>query len=249
MIAYLFSIFASIVPSSSFYTFMPDASTFPCEEFHRLKREGQMLIGLTGGIGSGKTTVATMLAERGCVVMSSDDIGRELTATNAEIQRRIIVAFPRALAANGSLNRAALAREVFGAGDDTAAALATLNAIIHPAVFAEIARRAGECFARGERFVFNETALLFETGIVRCYDLAVVVDAPEEVRVKRLVEHRGLDAEDARRRIRSQLPTEQKRAAAHYVIENAGDLESTRHTVELFLDELRAGRLPSVLQR
>jgi dephospho-CoA kinase len=220
---------------------------FPCKEFHRHKRKDQMLIGLTGGIGSGKTTVAAMLASHGCTVMSSDEIGRDLTANNAAIQQSIMAAFPSAVRADRTLDRAALAREVFGEGAEKAEALARLNAIVHPAVFAELARQAGEHFARGEQFVFNETALLFETGIVRCYDLAVVVDAPEDVRVRRLVEQRGLDPEDARRRIQSQLSTEEKRAAAHYVIENAGTLTETEQTVLVFLNDLRTGRLQSAL--
>jgi dephospho-CoA kinase len=214
-----------------------------CEDFQRFKGAHQRLIGITGGIGSGKTTVAAMIRSAGYIVMSSDDIARELMASSAAIHRSITQAFPHVTAADGTIDRPALARTVFGDSDEQTAALTQLNAIVHPFVFQELARRVGEYFKAGERFVFNETALLFETGLHRCYDLALVVDAPENIRVERLTEHRGLDADDAKRRISVQMPDHEKRSAADYVIENHGSFDDLLIEVRTMLNALADGTL------
>ncbi len=210
----------------------------PCDDFRRFKNADQLLIGITGGIGSGKTTVAAMIRSAGYPVMSSDDIGRELTVANADVQQQIMDAFPEVRTSEGAIDhidRTALAKIVFGQTEEHAAALAQLNSIVHPAVFQELARRVGGYFQGGERFVFNETALLFETGLHKCYDLALVVDAPEDVRVERLTEHRGLDEDDAKHRIAAQIPASEKRSAADYVIENHGSLDDLLVEVRKFL--------------
>jgi dephospho-CoA kinase len=197
-----------------------------------------MLIGLTGGMGSGKSTVARLIQQAGYTVMSSDDIARDLMASNTTLHEQILDAFPHTRGADGAIDRAMLARTIFGDTPEHARALAYLNALVHPLVYQELAKRIGACFQHNERWVFNETALLFETGMVRCYDLSLVVDADEELRIQRLVEQRGVERSDAERRIQSQMPTAEKRSRADYIIWNNGSAEDLAHEVAMFLQWL-----------
>jgi dephospho-CoA kinase len=210
----------------------------PCEDFRRFKGAQQVLIGLTGGIGSGKSTVARLIQQAGHTVMSSDDIARDLMATNTALHDQIFAAFPHTRGANGGIDRTQLALTIFGDTPEHARALAHVNALVHPLVYQELAKRIGACFQRGERWVFNETALLFETGMVRCYDVSLVVDADEELRVQRLVEQRGVERSDAQRRIQSQMPTAEKRSRADYVLWNNGSAEDLAREVATFLQWL-----------
>lgn len=217
----------------------------PCADMQQHRQEGQLLIGITGGIGSGKTTVTSMIATAGYPVMSSDEIGRELTSSNPIVQAEILQRFPDTRNSDGSINRVALASKVFGDSPAHARALEKLNRIIHPAVYKELAEKIGRLFVAGEQYVFNESALLFETGLFRCYNLTVVVDADEDIRVARLSQHRGLNAKDTRKRIAAQIPAEQKKQMADYVIDNHGSLENLQHNVSSFLDHLTTGTIKS----
>lgn len=199
----------------------------------------QVFVGLTGGIGSGKSAVAELLRIAGYTVFSADDIGRELTNSHPEIRRRIEEVFGIMYTPEGTIDRMKMATRVFGTTPAHAQALAALNAIIHPFVWQTVAERAKQAFARGEQVVFNETALLFETGAASVYDVVVVVDAPEEVRIHRLSEGRNIPADEARRRIQAQIPVAEKRAQADYIIENGGTPEDLRRAVEELLQKVR----------
>ena len=176
-----------------------------------------LLIGLTGGIGSGKSSVSARLASLGAVVVDADAIVRDVQAPGGVVLEAMVARFGAAIiSADGSLDRQAVADVVF----TDAAALADLNAIVHPAVGAEIARRL-EVEASTDHVVILDVPLLVESGRD---DLAglIVVDLDPEVAVARLVEHRGFRAEDARSRIARQASREDRLARADFVIDNSG---------------------------
>jgi dephospho-CoA kinase len=199
----------------------------------------QAFIGLTGGIGSGKSAVAELLREFGCAVLSADDIGRDITHTDMDVKASIRAVFGEVYLPDGSLDRANMAKFVFGDTPEQKANLARLNAIVHPAVWRMVAERARAFFVQGERFVFNETALLFETGADVWYDAIVVVDAPEVLRIKRLADGRGIPSDEAQRRITAQMPAAEKKMRADYVIRNDGSREKLRQETATFLAMLR----------
>lgn len=177
-----------------------------------------ILVGLTGGIGSGKSTVSALLAERGAVVVDADAITREVQAPGQPVLAAIVERFgDGVLAADGALDRQALADVVFTDGD----ALADLNAIVHPAVGAELARRL-EAEAGTDHVVILDVPLLVESGRSDMAAL-VVVDVDPELAVERLVAHRGMRADDARARMARQASREDRLAKADIVIDNGGD--------------------------
>ena len=198
-----------------------------------------LLIGLTGGIGSGKSSVSARLAERGAVVVDADAITRELQEPGQPVLAAMVERFgPDILAADGTLDRQVTADLVFA----DPAALADLNAIVHPAVGAEIARRL-EAEAGTDHVVVLDVPLLVESGRS---DLAglVVVDVDPELAVARLVEHRGFRAEDARARMARQAPREERLAKADLVIDNGGslqDLEAEVARAWAWIEGLRTG--------
>lgn len=196
-------------------------------------------VGLTGGIGSGKSTVAQLLREHGAVVIDADAISRQLTAKGSPVLDQIRDAFgTHVLTDTGELDRAALAKIVF----DDETARERLNSIVHPAVRQESARLVDEA-ARAETFsgvVVQDIPLLVETGQADSFDGVIVVEAPESVRIDRLVTARGMKEDDARSRIRSQATDDQRRAVATWIIDNSGDRETTTAQVATLWDELTA---------
>jgi len=188
-------------------------------------------IGLTGGIGSGKSTVSRLLGEHGAVVVDADVIAREVVAPGTPGLAAIVEAFgPTALAADGSLDRPGLAAVVFADPE----ARRRLDGIVHPLVRA----RAGEleAAAPADAVVVHDVPLLAETGQGSSYDLVVVVEADPAVRVARLVQ-RGLTADDARARIAVQATDEQRRAIADVVLDNSGTPEQLAEQVDRFWAE------------
>ncbi len=198
----------------------------------------QAFIGLTGGIGSGKSTIAAFIREAGHPVLSADDIGRDLTNTHPRVKAAINEAFGEMYLPDGSLDRVKMASLVFGDRPEHAQNLARINSIVHPFVWQEVARQAKEQFQAGKRFVFNESALLFETGADRFYDAILVVDADEEVRVRRLAEGRNIPEDEARRRIQAQMPAEEKKRRADYVLANNGSQADAKARTLLFLEQI-----------
>ena len=176
------------------------------------------LIGLTGGIGAGKSTVSAALAERGSVVIDADAITRELQQPGTAVFDAMVKRFGSVIVAlDGSLDRAAVASIVFTDAD----ALADLNALVHPAVGTEIADRLA-AVATTDHVVVLDVPLLVESGRD---DMAVlvVVDVDPELAVQRLVDHRGFSETDARNRISRQARREDRLARADFVVDNAGD--------------------------
>jgi dephospho-CoA kinase len=187
------------------------------------------LIALTGGIASGKSTVAARLASHGAIVIDADAIVHELQAPHQPLLDEIADAFGAEMVVDGVLDRARLGRAVFGRPDR----LAQLNAIVHPAVKRESQRRFARARADDPNAVIvYDVPLLAEARGTGEWDLVVVADAPADVRADRLVSLRGMSREDALRRIGSQVGDDERRALADVVIDTSGSLDHTRAQVD-----------------
>ncbi len=186
-----------------------------------------MQIGLTGGIGAGKTAVARRFAELGALVVDADALAREVVAAGTPGLAAVVAEFgPGVLRPDGELDRPALGRLVFADEDKRG----RLNAIVHPLV----RRRAAELIAAAPAgaVVVQDVPLLVETGQADRYDLVVVVEAPAGLRAERLARDRGMTAEEARSRMAAQATDEQRRAAADVVLVNDGSVEDLRAEVD-----------------
>lgn len=184
-------------------------------------------VGLTGGVGSGKSTVAAMLAARGALVIDADALAREVVAPGSEGLAALVDAFgPGILADDGSLDRPALAEVAFT--DERARE--RLNGITHP----RIAARTAELMASAApgRIVVHDVPLLVELALMPAYDLVVVVDADDATRLRRL-EGRGMSRDEARRRMAAQATRDSRLAAADIVLSNEGDLAGLEQQVDL----------------
>lgn len=199
-------------------------------------RLGRVLrVGLTGGIGSGKSTVTALLAARGAVIVDADLIARAVVAPGTPGLAAVVSAFgPEALRPDGLLDREGLGRRVFA----DPAALARLNAIVHPLVGAESARQLRAAEAAGAQVVVHDVPLLVENDLQGEYDAVVVVSAQPETALHRLVHQRGLTETDARARVAAQLPLASKLAVATHVIDNDGPLEELAGQVDRLWSDL-----------
>jgi dephospho-CoA kinase len=190
-----------------------------------------ILIGLTGGIGAGKSTVSAMLAERGAIIVDADQIARDLQAPGSPVLDEMAARFgDHIILDDGSLDRAAVAAIVFNDED----ALKDLNGIVHPAMQSEIQRQI-LAQAGTDKLVVLDFPLLGENPR-RGLAATVVVDVPYDTAIERLVDQRGMDEADARARIDSQISREKRLESASHVIDNSGDLS----TLDARLDELWA---------
>jgi dephospho-CoA kinase len=196
------------------------------------------LIALTGGIASGKSTIAARLAEHGAVVVDADRIVREVQAPGTPVLRRIAEEFGSAVVTGaGELDRAALGARVFGDPER----LSVLNGIVHPAVRAESQRRFDEAFAADpQAVVVYDVPLLVEARVDDPWDLVVVAHAPASERLRRLVTLRGMDEQAARARIDAQAADDRRLEIADVVIDTAGSLERTREQVDALWERIRA---------
>jgi dephospho-CoA kinase len=202
------------------------------------------IVGLTGGIGSGKSTVAKLLSELGAVVVDADAIVHELQAPGSPVLAELAAAFGSGvLDSNGALDRAALGSIAF----DDAEARARLGAIMHPKVGAEMARRVASAREAGTPIVVLDIPLLFEgrkagtgTAAQLGYDATVMVWVPEETQVERQMKRDGCERDEALRRIRAQLPIDEKKDMADFVIDNSGAPEQTERQVRALYAALSA---------
>lgn len=189
-------------------------------------------IGLTGGIATGKSLVALRLEERGAVLVDADALAREVVEPGTEGLRRIVAEFGREVLDDaGRLDRPKLGALVFGSPKR----LAVLNGIVHPLVRARAA--ALSAAARADAIVVQDIPLLVETGQASSFHLVVVVDAPDEVRVQRMREYRGMSAEEARSRMAAQSPREERLAAADAVLDNSGSVGDLLQQVDRLWDD------------
>jgi dephospho-CoA kinase len=194
-------------------------------------------VGLTGNIASGKSTVTELFRRWGATIIDADALVREAQAPGTRVLAAIASRFGSAmLRPDGTLDRAALRQKVM----NNPAALADLNAIVHPDVHRrrdELMRRAA---ARGDRIVVSDIPLLFEAVDPAAFDVVVLVDAPVEIRRQRLLANRDLSPSDAERMLAAQLPSNSKRTRSDYVIDNMGDLAALERAARKVWEALEA---------
>ena len=197
-----------------------------------------LLVGLTGGIGAGKSTVARMLADRGAVVVDADRLAREAILPGTSGYERVVETFgPDVVGPAGDIDRAVLAERVF----DDEERRRVLESIVHPYVFEGIRRTIEEERDRRTVVVFD-AALLVETGFDQACDVVVVVTAPVDVRIDRVVAARGMSRAEATRRVMAQAGEEERRARADRVIDNGRGLAELEREVASLWTQL-ASRL------
>lgn len=200
------------------------------------------IYGLTGGIASGKSTVRQMLQAHGAHVIDADALYHGLIAPlpghrPSPLAQRIAERFPGVLAADGSVDRRLLGERVFAAENERRA----LEQLTHPAVAAEFQRRLHELGEASVAFAFYDVPLLYERRLESGMDGVVVVWVPREVQLERLVARDGLSREAAEQRLAAQLPLDEKRRRATWVIDNSGPKEATRAQVDRLWRELSRG--------
>ncbi|MGT2460553.1 dephospho-CoA kinase [Sinomonas atrocyanea] len=195
-------------------------------------------VGLTGGIAAGKSEVSRRLAERGAVIVDADVLAREAVAPGSDGLAEVVEAFGEdVLAPDGTLDRAALGAIVFA--DPSRRDM--LNAIIHPRVRARAAQLARDAVAADPHaVVVQDIPLLVETGQAGAFDVVVVVDAPDDVRLARLLARNGMDEAEARSRMAAQATREQRLAAADHVVANTGSLSALHAAVDRLWDDVLA---------
>jgi dephospho-CoA kinase len=191
-------------------------------------------IGLTGGIGSGKSAVAEVWRERGATIIDSDLLAREAIAPGTRGLSEIALRWPAVVAADGTLDRTALAGIVFNNEKE----LATLNGIVHPRVRA--LAKAREAEAPADRLVVHVIPLLFEGEYWRMCDAIVVVVAPDEERIARVMQRDGVERARVLERMRAQIDPSEARRRATYAIDNDGDLATLRTRANVVYDVLEA---------
>jgi dephospho-CoA kinase len=195
------------------------------------------LIGLSGGIGSGKSTVSGFLRELGAHVVDADEAARAVVEPGTPGFEAVVAEFGAAMVREGRLDRSRLAETVF----HDRGALERLNAIVHPLVREWTVARLAEAAEAGEAIVVQDIPLLFENNYEPLFKATVLVYVPEPLQMERLVA-RGMAEADARARIANQLPIDEKRARATYLIDNSGSREETRAQTERVWTEITASR-------
>ena len=199
-----------------------------------------LVVGLTGNIGSGKSTVGRLLAARGVPVIDADLLARAVTAPGSPALAMIFARWGAGVrAADGTLDRAKLRRIIFADPGERAA----LDAIVHPEVEERRSTLLATARERGDRVQVCDVPLLFEAGLADRMDVIILVDAPRDLRVERLVRDRGLSRAEALAMIEAQLPAETKRARSDYVIDNDSTLDLLRARVDEMWHALERERL------
>jgi dephospho-CoA kinase len=201
-----------------------------------------MTVALTGNVASGKSTVAGLWRQAGVAVVRADDLAREVVAPGSEGLQAVVAVFGSdVLRGDGSLDRDALRDRVFKDEGERR----VLEEILHPRIRAFRNRWLAQRHAEGVSLAVAEIPLLFEAGLEGDFDAVVLVDAPEEERLRRLVEDRGISEEEALRMMAAQIPATEKRARADFVLDNDGTPEELRERslalLDLFRSRVRAG--------
>ncbi|WKD61085.1 Dephospho-CoA kinase [Corynebacterium ciconiae DSM 44920] len=196
------------------------------------------IIGITGGIGSGKSTVTRLLKDKGAFIIDADLIAREIVEPGQPALAELAAEFGEDIIdSSGRLRRAVLAQRAFVDAEHTE----QLNAITHPRIAERTRELLGTAAAQGAEVIVHDSALLIEQGLHKSVDITAVVTAPEQVRIERLVNKRGLDEQDARQRIARQLSDEHRARVADVVLDNSGTVEQLQQQVEQLWEQAQAG--------
>ncbi len=198
-----------------------------------------VLFGLTGGIGSGKSTVAEIFREAGFAVLSADDVASLLMNDNPEVREKLSETFGRNIYNEaGNLNRAMLGEIVFGSTKEQLLNLQKLNSIVHPYVLDELLAQAERLAEQGEQCIILEIPLVYEIGLEDAFDYVIVVLADEQQRINRVKERSKLTEAQIKSRINQQVSSEQVKGYADFVIDNSHSLDKLRQSVQFLVDIL-----------
>lgn len=190
-------------------------------------------IGLTGGIGTGKSTVAALLRERGWTVLSSDDAAHAVMTDSPEVRRAVEQLLGPVYDADGALQRKTVAQAIFGDSEEHHRRKRELERIVHPAVLDRHQQELQRLAEANTAVACIESALLYEVGLEDAFDYVIVVDANDESRIQRVINRSGLSRADVEARIAEQMPMSEKRSAADFVITNDSSLDELRKATNL----------------
>lgn len=198
--------------------------------------DGLRLVGLTGGIASGKSTVSGMFRSLGAPIIDADQVAREVVAPGEPALAEIAARFPGVVDGSGNLDRAALGARVFADAGERQA----LNAILHPRIQQRVLEKTWALADAGVRLAIYDVPLLVENRLQDSLSGVILVSVPPEVQRARLMARNGYSPEEAQARIDAQLPLEEKKKVATWIIDNAGTVEETRRQVEQVWKALQA---------
>lgn len=197
-----------------------------------------IVVGITGGIGTGKSSVANILTEMQFKVIDTDQLANDLMLNNKKLKNKIITEFGEKAFDGNQLNKEFLSAMVFD--ENNANNLDKLNSIVHPYVIDDMYDKAATYANEGEKLIFIESALIFEAGLEDGFDYIVVVDAPKRLCIERVKSRTSLSSVEIEKRMNRQIPQEQKIANADFVIDNSSDINQLKSSVEFIVEVLKA---------
>ncbi|MBP7214638.1 MAG: dephospho-CoA kinase [Candidatus Kapabacteria bacterium] len=198
------------------------------------------VIGITGGIGSGKTSLAKIIEEFGYKVIYTDNLAKKILNENQNIRNKIIETFgENSYNPDLTFNNKYISQIVFNGTEESKRKLQNLNRIVHPAVIDEMIKETERLEQNGEEIVFIESALIYEIGLEDGFDYIIVVDANEDVRAKRAADRLGITIDEVKARMRQQNSTQVEKNLADFVIENNGTIEELKDSARFIIDLIR----------
>jgi dephospho-CoA kinase len=198
------------------------------------------VIGITGGICSGKTSLAKIIEEFGYKVIYTDNLAKKILNENQNIRNKIIETFgENSYNPDLTFNNKYISQIVFNGTDESKRKLQNLNRIVHPAVIDEMIKETERLEQNGEEIVFIESALIYEIGLEDGFDYIIVVDANEDVRAKRAADRLGITIDEVKARMRQQNSTQVEKKLADFVIENNGTIEELKDSARFIIDLIR----------
>lgn len=198
------------------------------------------VIGITGGIGSGKTTLAKIIESLGYKVIYTDDLAKQIMNENPEVKKKIIEAFGEKIYnQDSSLNNKYLSDIVFASTEESNEKLQMLNRIVHPVVIDEMIKETERLEQSGEEIVFIESALIYKLGLEEGFDFIILVDSNDELRIKRATKRLGITEAEVRDRISKQNSTQVEKNLADFVIENNGTIEELSDRARFIIELIK----------
>lgn len=193
------------------------------------------IIGITGNMGSGKSVASKYIQSKGYKVLFSDDIAKDIITKNKDVKRSIIKAFGEEAYKDDKYNIAYISGKVFGESPENEENMLTLNAIIHPVVIQELMNQIEEAAENGEEYIFVESALIFELELEEGFNYIINIHSDEDIIVKRIVERNKISEEEARKRLKSQMPAEEKSKNADFTVLNNSTIEAMHKSLDTIL--------------